>query len=145
MIEHNLLSASRLYDNITLNGLGELLDLSPQGAEETARRMIQQGRLKAWIDQVGEVEGDSGVLYFIDQDRRAESGTIAGGLSGATSIGPDGQNAEAAEAISGEALGISGSADPDAKWTRRWDQQIARTAGALDQVCQRLIKAEQAA
>ncbi|KAI3476378.1 hypothetical protein L1887_62030 [Cichorium endivia] len=53
MIEHNVLSASRLYDNITLAGLGALVNLSPEGAEEIARKMIMQGRLKGWIDQVG--------------------------------------------------------------------------------------------
>ncbi|CDR99642.1 hypothetical protein [Sporisorium scitamineum] len=61
MIEHNVLSASRLYDNITLAGLGALVDLSPEGAEDIARKMIMQGRLKGWIDQVGSTStGETG-------------------------------------------------------------------------------------
>ena len=51
-MEHNLLSASKLYSNITLDGLGDLLSLAPLAAEAMARTMIQQGRLKASIDQV---------------------------------------------------------------------------------------------
>ncbi|EPQ29571.1 uncharacterized protein PFL1_02790 [Pseudozyma flocculosa PF-1] len=160
MIEHNLLSASRLYDNITLHGLGALLDLSSAGAEETARRMIQQGRLKAWIDQVGDlveegrpggasasasVGGSGGVLYFVDQDRRGEAGTIAGGLAGATSGAPEAQSAaEVGDSAGGPegAFGASSAmAEGENKYTKRWDRQIARTAGTLEEVCQRLNKA----
>lgn len=148
MIEHNVLSASRLYDNITLAGLGALVDLSPEGAEDVARKMILQGRLKGWIDQVGTAAYSggrgSGVLFFIDQDRRSEGETTAGGLeatkgdsggsgeAGAASAGVLGQSA------AGGAGGASGSTDLDTKWTRRWDQQIANLTGALEDVCQRI-------
>ncbi|KAN0059698.1 hypothetical protein ACQY0O_008270 [Thecaphora frezii] len=147
MIEHNLLSASRLYDNITLQGLGALLDLSARGAEETARRMILQGRLKAWIDQVGTSSTHGGVVYFVDQDRRAEAGTVAGGLAGATSGAPEAQAAVTAAndgTVGGGEGGteahvpIVGGREDDSKYTKRWDHQIATTAGALEKVCQRL-------
>lgn len=58
VIEHNLLSASRLYENIAINKLGALLDLDPEKAEEYAARMLEQSRLAGRIDQIDEV------IYF---------------------------------------------------------------------------------
>ncbi|SJX60911.1 related to COP9-signalosome complex subunit 4 [Sporisorium reilianum f. sp. reilianum] len=147
MIEHNVLSASRLYDNITLAGLGALVDLSPEGAEDIARKMIMQGRLKGWIDQVGSTSATGarggGVLFFVDQERRGEGETTAGGLeatkaeSGGADGGSGGGGGGAGE---GGANGGAGAGDLDTKWTRRWDQQIAQVTGALEDVCQRINK-----
>lgn len=146
MIEHNVLSASRLYDNITLAGLGALVDLSPEGAEDIARKMIMQGRLKGWIDQVGSVSTmpmgaqGGGVLFFIDQDRRGEGETTAGGLE-ATKVeasGGDGSGGAAGGAGEEGTGAGGGSGDVDTKWTRRWDHQIAQVTGALEDVCQRI-------
>ena len=57
--EHNLLAASKLYDNISTAALADILGLkdSKDGtaadrAEDYAARMIEQGRLKAEIDQI---------------------------------------------------------------------------------------------
>lgn len=58
VIEHNLLGASRLYDNIATSELGVLLDLSAEKAEEYAARMLEQGRLTGRIDQI------DGVIFF---------------------------------------------------------------------------------
>jgi COP9 signalosome complex subunit 4 len=65
VMEHNVLAASKVYNNITFKGLGLLLGLRPSAAEAMARIMIQQGRLKASIDQVDsiikfDVEGHDG-------------------------------------------------------------------------------------
>lgn len=63
VIEHNLLSASRLYNNITFDELGQLLHVGPSEAESAASRMIQQGRLKGSIDQIDRLiyfEGSGG-------------------------------------------------------------------------------------
>lgn len=141
MIEHNVLSASRLYDNITLAGLGALVDLSPEGAEDIARKMIMQGRLKGWIDQVGstatgEARG-GGVLFFVDQDRSGEGETTAGGLEATKAeSGGDGSSGGGAGGEGGHNTG----GDVDTKWTRRWDRQIAQVTGALEDVCQRINK-----
>ena len=43
VIEHNLLAASKLYNNITLEGLGQLLEIPPEKAERIASRMITEG------------------------------------------------------------------------------------------------------
>lgn len=58
VIEHNLLGASRLYDNIATDELGVLLDLSAEKAEEYAARMLEQGRLTGRIDQI------DGIIFF---------------------------------------------------------------------------------
>lgn len=51
--EHNLLAASKLYNNITFNELGSLLQITPASAEKIASQMITEGRMKGYIDQVG--------------------------------------------------------------------------------------------
>jgi len=68
VVEHNLLGASRLYSNIGFDALGILLGLDGDKAEETTARMIEQGRLVGWIDQIdrviwfegGEASGEKG-------------------------------------------------------------------------------------
>ncbi|PHT98788.1 COP9 signalosome complex subunit 4 [Capsicum chinense] len=60
MIEHNLLSASKLYTNISFNELGTLLGIPPPKAEKIASRMIFEDRMRGSIDQV------EGVIHFED-------------------------------------------------------------------------------
>ncbi|TGO10670.1 hypothetical protein BTUL_0128g00140 [Botrytis tulipae] len=68
VVEHNLRAASRLYNNIRFEALGEILDLDGGKAEETTASMIEQGRLVGRIDQVerviwfegGEATGEKG-------------------------------------------------------------------------------------
>eukprot|EP01115_Flamella_aegyptia_P002277 TRINITY_DN136297_c0_g1_i1.p1 TRINITY_DN136297_c0_g1~~TRINITY_DN136297_c0_g1_i1.p1 ORF type:complete len:388 (+),score=111.03 TRINITY_DN136297_c0_g1_i1:45-1208(+) len=52
VIEHNLLSASKLYNNISFSELGTLLDITPEKAEKVASRMMIEDRLKGNIDQI---------------------------------------------------------------------------------------------
>ena len=42
VIEHNLLSASKLYVNISFDELGALLGVSPENAEKFASQMISE-------------------------------------------------------------------------------------------------------
>ncbi|RXG73800.1 COP9 signalosome complex subunit 4, partial [Armadillidium vulgare] len=56
--EHNLLAASKLYNNITFNELGSLLQITSASAEKIASQMITEGRMKGYIDQI------DGILYF---------------------------------------------------------------------------------
>lgn len=42
--EHNVGACAKVYDNISFEALGALLNLDPEAAEVTARRMIEQGR-----------------------------------------------------------------------------------------------------
>jgi COP9 signalosome complex subunit 4 len=52
VIEHNVVAASRIYENVRLEELGTLLDIAPGQAERVAARMISEGRLQGSIDQV---------------------------------------------------------------------------------------------
>lgn len=52
VFEHNLLSASRLYNNITFAELGSLLEITPSKAERIASQMITEGRMNGYIDQI---------------------------------------------------------------------------------------------
>ena len=52
VIEHNLLAASKLYNNITFEELGSLLAIGPSQAEKYASRMIGEGRMQGSIDQL---------------------------------------------------------------------------------------------
>jgi COP9 signalosome complex subunit 4 len=74
IVEHNLLAASKLYNNITFQGLGELLEIpgsplhlkslsakstqfciSGEKAERIASKMITEGRMNGHIDQIDSI------------------------------------------------------------------------------------------
>nr|KJB14521.1 hypothetical protein B456_002G128900 [Gossypium raimondii] len=61
MVEHNLLSASKLYTNISFDELGTLLGIPPHKAEKIASRMIYEDRMRGSIDQV------EAVIHFEDE------------------------------------------------------------------------------
>jgi len=56
--EHNLLSASKLYKNISFQELGSLLGIESGKAEKVAARMIAEERMHGSIDQV------EGIIHF---------------------------------------------------------------------------------
>lgn len=58
VFEHNLLSASKLYNNITFEELGALLEIPPKKAERIASQMITEGRMNGYIDQI------DGIVHF---------------------------------------------------------------------------------
>lgn len=63
VIEHNMLAAGKLYDNIHFSELGSLLRLDAVKAERVAARMITEDRLKATIDQT-----EALLVYLNDDD-----------------------------------------------------------------------------
>jgi COP9 signalosome complex subunit 4 len=67
VLEHNLAAASQVYDNIGFDELGRLLGITGLEAEKYAATMIEQGRLKGWIDQ------PSGFIYFEEGSGGGES------------------------------------------------------------------------
>ncbi|CAG9938318.1 unnamed protein product [Clonostachys rosea f. rosea IK726] len=69
VVDHNLLGASRLYNNIGFEALGSLLGLGPEKAEETTARMIEQGRLVGRIDQL------DNIVYFERGEASGEKGS----------------------------------------------------------------------
>jgi COP9 signalosome complex subunit 4 len=52
VVEHNLLAASKLYNNINFSGLGALLEIPQEKAEKIASQMITEGRMKGHVDQI---------------------------------------------------------------------------------------------
>jgi COP9 signalosome complex subunit 4 len=66
VIEHNLLAASRLYNNIKFNQLGNLCEISSEKAEKIASQMISEERLNGHIDQI------SSIIHF-ESEKKAES------------------------------------------------------------------------
>ena len=69
--EHNLLSASKLYNNIAVTELGQLLGVDAEQAERTAAKMISEGRMKGTIDQV------EGIINFEDADDDYSAAVVA--------------------------------------------------------------------
>lgn len=61
-LEHNLLAASRVYNSISLEELGKLLETDAESAERVAATMIFEERMKGTIDQ------QSGFLEFENTD-----------------------------------------------------------------------------
>jgi len=55
VVEHNILAASKLYNNITFAGLGALLEIPPEKAERVASKMITEERLQGHIDQIDSI------------------------------------------------------------------------------------------
>ncbi|KAI8978599.1 PCI domain-containing protein [Pilobolus umbonatus] len=58
IIEHNLLSASKIYNNIAFGELAVLLNVSTEQAEQVAARMISENRMIGSIDQLDQL------IYF---------------------------------------------------------------------------------
>lgn len=108
VMEHNLLASSKIYNNITFRGLGALLDLTPGAAETMARKMIEQGRLRGFIDQVDK-------LIWFEGNQEDDAQGKAGGLG----------DVEEAE-------------DTGAPFTKRWDTQIRLTAAHVEAIVQQL-------
>ena len=52
VIEHNLRSCNKLYNSISFDELGAILNISAEKAESVAAKMIAQGRLQGSIDQL---------------------------------------------------------------------------------------------
>ncbi|TGZ58897.1 hypothetical protein CRM22_009371 [Opisthorchis felineus] len=58
VVEHNMLAASLIYNNISLANLGDLLEITATEAEAVASRMISEDRLMGQIDQI------DGAIHF---------------------------------------------------------------------------------
>jgi len=62
VIMHNILAASKIYRNVRISELAEILEIDQEQAENNAAKLIAEGRLVASIDQISgflEFEGTS--------------------------------------------------------------------------------------
>lgn len=93
---------TQVYDNISFAALGDLVGLDAAAAETVARKMIEQGRLRAWIDQ------PLSLLYFESRHEDAD-GQVEGTAGG---------------------LGVEREEKPvePVAWTERWDDRIRHTS-----------------
>ncbi len=55
IIEHNMVAVSKIYNNITFEELGALLEITPLQAEKIVATMVSEGRLKASLDELASV------------------------------------------------------------------------------------------
>ncbi|WVQ83722.1 hypothetical protein IAT38_005866 [Cryptococcus sp. DSM 104549] len=109
--EHNVGACGKVYDNISFEALGAVLGLDSEAAEGTARRMIEQGRLRAWIDQPLQL------LYFESRsqhDTDADAQGTAGGLG--------------VERVVKDIEPVS--------WTERWDDRIRATSLKVEAIAE---------
>lgn len=81
VLEHNLLAASRLYGNISTQGLGNLLGVNADKAEEYAALMMEQGRLVGYIDQI------DGLIFFERQGEAQAEGQLKQAGAGVGAVG----------------------------------------------------------
>ncbi|KAF9970878.1 hypothetical protein BGZ73_006277 [Actinomortierella ambigua] len=111
VIEHNLLSASKIYNNISFEELGALLGVKPEQAEARASKMMGEGRMSGSIDQVER-------LIFFDRKNshtmrqaksQAQAGGAAAGGAGA-GAGGNGGGAATGAGAGGSGAGSSGAA-----------------------------------
>ena len=74
VVEHNVVAVSRVYDNISFQGLGELLEIDAANAERIASKMIFEGRLQGSIDQI------DGILTFSSESslKKGQTSTSQG-------------------------------------------------------------------
>ncbi|KAF9183569.1 COP9 signalosome complex subunit 4 [Haplosporangium sp. Z 767] len=100
VIEHNLLSASKIYNNISFEELGALLGVTPEQAEARASKMMGEGRMSGNIDQIER-------LIFFDRTHGAQLRLGAGGKGGA------GAGANGASGSGSGTSGLGGAAMDD--------------------------------
>ncbi|KAG0063746.1 COP9 signalosome complex subunit 4 [Linnemannia elongata] len=135
VIEHNLLSASKIYNNISFEELGALLGVKPEQAEARASKMMMEGRMSGSIDQIER-------LIFFDRTQSIQSrlggaggkgGSGAGGASGGAATGGSGGETAAAGAIDEEdEQDLSGHEAP--MLSTLWDASIQDLCGHVEEL-----------
>ncbi|GAA6020825.1 hypothetical protein JCM11491_004666 [Sporobolomyces phaffii] len=137
MMEHNVLSASRVYTTLTFAGLGELLGLRASAAEAMARTMIHQGRLRGAIDQV-----DRTIEFDVDGQAPGGDDKVVSNVA---------QLAASASAGAMDDDATTGAAREEAAHasaTKLWDLQIRQTLQLAESVasrCEALLAIESTA
>ena len=109
MVEHNIAAVARVYRNVGVKELSEVLGCGVEDCERIVGEMIEQGRLNAKIDQV---------VNMVEFDQEAAKSSGGGSGGGAGKAAP---NAAAATGGGGGAasVGVSGVSN-----LLRWDEQI---------------------
>ncbi|KAG0288928.1 COP9 signalosome complex subunit 4, partial [Dissophora globulifera] len=106
VIEHNLLSASKIYNNISFEELGALLGVKPEQAEARASKMMGEGRMSGSIDQIER-------LIFFDRTHGAQLRLGAGAKGGAGAGGAKGGAGGSGSGAGGSGGAALGAVDDD--------------------------------
>ncbi|KAG0327052.1 COP9 signalosome complex subunit 4 [Podila horticola] len=127
VIEHNLLSASKIYNNISFEELGALLGVKAEQAEARASKMMGEGRMSGSIDQIER-------LIFFDRTHGAQ---LRMGSSGKAS----GAAGAAGGSGSANAPGALGAAEDDdanshdaPMLSTLWDASIQDLCGHVEEL-----------
>ncbi|KAF9901547.1 hypothetical protein EC991_006029 [Linnemannia zychae] len=134
VIEHNLLSASKIYNNISFEELGALLGVKPEQAEARASKMMMEGRMSGSIDQIER-------LIFFDRTQSIQSrlggaggkaGAGAGATGGAAAGGSGGETAAAGAIDEEDEQDMSGHEAP--MLSTLWDASIQDLCGHVEEL-----------
>ncbi|KAF9127415.1 COP9 signalosome complex subunit 4 [Mortierella sp. 14UC] len=134
VIEHNLLSASKIYNNISFEELGALLGVKPEQAEARASKMMMEGRMSGSIDQIER-------LIFFDRTQSIQSrlggaggkgGAGAGAAGGAAAGGSGGETAAAGAIDEEDEQDMSGHEAP--MLSTLWDASIQDLCGHVEEL-----------
>lgn len=131
VIEHNLLSSSKIYNNISFEELGALLGVTPEQAEARASEILGEGRMSGSIDQIER-------LIFFDRTHGAQlrlgaGAKGAGGKGGAIALGSgSGGAAGANPADEDEDQDMNGHEVP--MLSTLWDASIQSLCGHVEEL-----------
>lgn len=112
--EHNVGACAKVYDNISFSALGAILNLSPSSAETIARRMIEQSRLRAWIDQPSQ-------LIFFESRPQLDTDADAQGTAGGLGVEKEEKEVE------------------KVGWGVRWDERIRGTSLRVEGIAEAIL------
>ncbi|KAI7824073.1 PCI domain-containing protein [Gamsiella multidivaricata] len=136
VIEHNLLSASKIYNNISFEELGALLGVTPEQAEARASKMMGEGRMSGSIDQIER-------LIFFDRTHGAQmrlSAGAKGGAGGGSSGAANGSGSGAAGASGAAISAVDDDEDQDMNGheapmlSTLWDASIQDLCGHVEEL-----------
>jgi COP9 signalosome complex subunit 4 len=85
ILEHNMQSLSTVYSTITLESLGQRLQIERDMAEKIAAQMIVEDRLQGIIDQ------EANVLRFVDRNVSSNNSNNSGGVNASSTASTTGQ------------------------------------------------------
>lgn len=132
VIEHNLLSASKIYNNISFEELGALLGVKAEQAEARASKMMGEGRMSGSIDQIER-------LIFFDRTHGAQLRMgSSGGKANAGAAGGAGGGSGSANAPG--ALGADDDDEDDVNshdapmLSTLWDASIQDLCGHVEEL-----------
>jgi COP9 signalosome complex subunit 4 len=117
VLQHNVLSISRLYDYIKVSELARLLDVSESRAEAIAARMIGESRIHGSIDQVARLIAFERAPLVEPTRETADPTTGANAGRGNTTLEPS-----------------------SARVLTRWDERLQTLCAHVEQMVEEIVE-----